>query len=142
VRTGLVMAMLSALWLASQAGCGGAKVKTHPVQGKVELKGGDVAILQGSHVELLAQEGEAEKRASGVIAADGTFSLKTLHEGEVVAGAPEGQYKARIILGDESDENVPKRKGNPVHRRFLDFETSGLSVTVPAGDYTISLSSK
>lgn len=124
------------------AGCSSAKIKTHPVQGKVTIQDGDVAILTGSHVELLAPDGAAEKRASGVIAADGTFVLKTLYEGEVVAGAPEGEYKARIILGDPSDENVPKRSGNPVHQRYLQFETSGLAMKVPSGEYSLSLSKK
>lgn len=143
MRRYIVTAAICCLALAPLAGCGGAKIKTHAVQGKVELKDSDVAILQGSHIELLAaQEGDAEQRASGVIAGDGSYSVNTLYEGQVVAGAPEGTYKARIILGDESDENVPKRKGNPVHRRFFDFETSGLTVTVPGSDYTISLTAK
>jgi hypothetical protein len=54
----------------------------------------------------------------------------------------ERKYKARIVLADQSDEGVPKRKGNPIHPRFLNFATSGLTFTVPSGDLTVSLSKK
>ena len=142
MRAGVIVRWLVGCFVLLPVGCGGAKVKTHPVQGKVTIQDGDVAILTGSHVELMAQDGAAEKRSSGVIAADGSFVLKTLYEGEVVAGAPEGEYKARIILGDPSDENVPKRQGNPVHPRYMQFETSGLAMKVPSGEYNLSLSKK
>jgi hypothetical protein len=39
-------------------------------------------------------------------------------------------------------EGVPKRKGNPFHPRYLDFEKSGLSITVPSSDYAVVLSKK
>jgi hypothetical protein len=132
----LVLALLLAL-----NGCSNQKIKTHPVVGKIVQSGGDVAILKGSTVELM-QDGDSTIRSSGVIAQDGSYQLKTFREGEFLTGAPEGTYKARIILADESDEGVPKRKGNPIHPRYLDFEKSGLQVTVPSEDYTISLSSK
>jgi hypothetical protein len=123
------------------AGCSGAKIKTHPVDGKVELKDGDVALLKGSHIELM-QDADSTIRSSGVIGQDGSFHLKTFHDGQFRTGAPAGTYKARIILADESDEGVPKRKGNPIHPRYLDFSTSGLSFTVPSGNVTVSLSKK
>jgi hypothetical protein len=123
------------------AGCSSQKIKTHPVTGKVELAGGDVAILTGSSIEFKSETDET-LRATGNLDGSGNFSLKTLHQGNIVPGAPEGKYKARIILGDESDEGVPKRKGNPVHRRFFDFDSSGLTFTVPSPDYTVKLSAK
>jgi len=135
VRIGCFLALLIV------TGCSGAKIKTHPVAGKVELTDGDVAILKGSHIEF-AQDADSTVRSSGVIGQDGSFRLKTFHKGEFLTGAPEGNYKARIILGDESDEGVPKRKGNPIHTRYLDFSTSGLSFTVPSGDVKVSLSKK
>jgi hypothetical protein len=120
-------------------GCSSQSIKTHPVSGKVEIKDGDVAILTGSSVEFKHKSDESI-RPYGNIDSAGTFTVKTLHQGTILSGAPAGKYKARIILGDESDEGVPKRKGNPIHPRFLDFSTSGLSFKVPAGDYTVSLS--
>ena len=74
------------------------------------------------------------------------LALENLRESraqrKMLLGAPAGKYKARIILGDESDEGVPKRKGDPFHKRFLDFEKSKLSFTVPSGDYTVTVSKK
>jgi len=122
-------------------GCASKGVKTHPVRGKVELKDGDVALLTGSNVEFM-QEADPLIRPSGKIDAGGSFTVQTLHQGKILPGVPEGKYKARIILGDESDEGVPKRKGAVIHKRFLEFETSGLSFTVPSSDFTVSLSRK
>jgi hypothetical protein len=129
------------LALVLLAGCSGQSVKTHAVSGKIAIKDGDVAILTGSSIEMKSDADETV-RPIGNLDASGNFTLKTLHQGEILPGAPEGKYKARIILGDESDEGVPKRKGNPIHQRFLEFETSGLTVTVPSGDYTVSLTKK
>jgi hypothetical protein len=123
------------------AGCSGQSIKTHPVSGKVAIKDGDVVILTGSSIELKS-DAEETVRPIGNIDASGNFTLKTLHQGEILPGAPEGKYKARIILGDDSDEGVPKRKGNPIHPRFLEFETSGLSYTVPSGEFVVALSKK
>jgi hypothetical protein len=116
-------------------------IKTHPVVGKVEIKDGDVAILTGSAVEL-QHETDENLRPSGNIDATGRFVVKTLYKGEYLEGAPEGKYKARIILGDPSDEGVPKRKGDPIHKRYLDFTASKLSMSVPGGDYNVSVAKK
>jgi hypothetical protein len=134
---------LAALFLVSLlfAGCSGQAGKTHPVSGKVEVKDGDVAMLTGSSVQLV-QDADESIRPYGNIDASGNFTVKTLYQGNIVQGAPEGKYKARIMLADESDEGVPKRKGNPIHPRYLDFQASGLSFTVPSSDYTVSLSRK
>ena len=134
-------AVLSSLSMVLLLGCSGPSIKTHPVSGKVEIKDGDVAILTGSGVEFVHETDES-LRPSGNIDASGGFTVKTLHKGEILSGAPEGKYKARIILGDQSDEGVPKRKGNVIHPRYLEFATSKLSFTVPGGDYTVSLSKK
>jgi hypothetical protein len=122
-------------------GCSAGGPKTHAVRGKVEIKDGDVAILTGSNVEMMLETDETV-RANGRIGSDGSFEVQSQHEGLILPGAPEGKYKVRIILGDESDEGVPKRTGNPIHPRYFSFETSGLSFTVPAGDYTVSLVKK
>src|SRR5438445_6712984 len=123
------------------SGCASSAVKTYPVKGKVEIKDGDVTLLTGSHVELM-NESDPDIRPGGKIEPGGGFAVQTLHQGKIVPGAPDGKYKVRIILGDESDAGVPKRKGDPIHKRFLDFETSGLSFTVPSGDYTVAVSKK
>ncbi len=134
-------ALWSIVGLIVLTGCSGGGPKTHAVSGKVEIKDGDATILTGSNVEMMLETDET-MRASGKIDSAGAYKVQTQHEGKILAGAPEGKYKVRIVLGDESDEGVPKRKGNPIHPRFLDFATSGLSFTVPSGDYTVSLSKK
>jgi hypothetical protein len=129
------------LLLVALVGCGASRIKTYPVKGRVEVKDGDIALLTGSSVELVHESDEL-LRPNGKVEPGGSFTLQTLYQGKLVPGAPEGKYKVRIILGDESDEGVPKRKGDPIHKRFLDFETSGLALTVPSGDYTVALSKK
>jgi hypothetical protein len=123
-------------------GCGGGSLKTYPVRGKVVLADGDVRQLAGSHVEFML-ESDPTVRASGQIQSDGSFTVQTLHEGKIQSGAPEGSYKARILLSDEDDEGRPRRGPKPVHPRFLDFSTSGLSYQVPAGgDITVNVSKR
>ena len=134
-------AILAAFSLFLLIGCSSQSIKTYPVIGKVELKDGDVALLNGSGVEL-KHEGDEFLRPSGNINSSGSFTVKTLYQGEILPGAPEGKYKARIILGDESDEGVPKRPPKLLHPRFLDFDKSGLTFTVPASDYKVPLSRK
>jgi hypothetical protein len=134
-------AVLAALSMFLLFGCSGEKIKTHSVVGKVEIKDGDVAILTGSAVEL-KHESDEFLRPSGNIDSSGKFTVKTLYQGKISVGAPPGKYKARIILGDESDEGVPKRKGDVIHKRYLDFEKSKLSFTVPSGNYTVTVSKK
>ena len=88
------------------------------------------------------QEADSGIRPSGKITSSGGFSLQTLLGGKLLSGAPEGKYKVRIILADESDEGVPKRKGDPISKKYYDFATSGLTMTIPGGDYNLSLSKK
>jgi len=140
-RRGIALALCQCLGLMVILGCGSKGPKTYPVVGSVQMKDGDMAILTGSAVEL-KHESDEYLRPMGNIDSSGKFTVKTLLKGEILLGAPEGKYQARIILGDPSDEGVPKRKGDPIHRRFFDFQTSGLAVTVPSSDYTISVSKK
>ncbi len=142
-RGRLESAAIAALSLLLLFGCSGPAIKTHAVSGKVEVKDGDVAMLTGSTVQLV-QEGDETIRPYGNIDASGNFTVKTVYKGEILQGAPAGKYKERLMLGDESDEGVPSRKGkgNVIHPRFLEFDKSGLSITVPSADYTVSLSRK
>jgi hypothetical protein len=134
----IAAAVLAAL---GAGGCGQNGPKTHPVRGKVTLAGGDAAQLAGHHVEAML-EGDPAVRASGVIAADGSFALETLHAGEVLKGAREGKYLVRIVPAEE-DESGKKLKKPPVAARHLKFETSGLSLNVPASeDVTLPLASR
>ena len=118
----------AALALLVAAGCGQSGPKTHAVAGSVSLAGGDSAQLAGHYVEA-ALSTDPTVRASGVIGPDGRFKLETLAGGRVQKGAPEGTYGVRLILSD--DDGVARPKVSP---RYLRFETSGLSIQVPAKD--------
>ena len=134
----------AALTFASLAGCEGGGPKTHPVRGRVELAGGDVKALAGETVEVEA-EGSPGVRASGPIGEDGTFELGGVYEGQSRMGAAEGKYRARIILDgvDPPTGKTPlrSRKPLPVNVRYLKFDTSGLTVDVPAaGEVVLKVS--
>ena len=141
LRAALVGAVCPVVSLLLLVGCSSQSIKTHPVSGKVEIKDGDVAILTGSSVEF-KHESDESFRPYGNIDSSGKFAVKTLYKGETLTGAPEGNYKARIILADQLDDGVPKRKGDPIHRRYYEFDSAKLSVKVPSSDYNISVSKK
>jgi hypothetical protein len=130
----------AALVLASLAGCGNSGPKTYPVKGKIEFADGDVKQLAGQYVEFKL-ESDPPLVVSGEIQDDGTFTLGMLHEGKLYKGAPEGTYRARIVLPEEEDEEGARRRPTVVHSRFLDFDRSGLSFKLPtSGDITVKVS--
>jgi hypothetical protein len=137
-----VAAAALALALLGPAGCGKGKPKTYPVKGKVEFVDGKIEALAESNVEFQL-EGESKVRAYGKIEPDGRFVMQTFHEGKSLPGAPEGTYRARILLPtdeEESEDDAPRRP-TPVHPRFLQFETSNLTFKVPVdGDITVTVS--
>jgi len=111
-------------------GCGTKGPQTYPVRGKVELVGGDVSVLAGSHVEA-ALTSDPTIRASGTIQSDGSFALETIHAGDLLIGAREGRYAVRLVLSDD-DREVRRRAAKSVAKRYLDFNASGLTFDVPA----------
>jgi hypothetical protein len=136
VRAGLILGFAVAC-----TGCGQSGPKTYPVAGKVVLAGGDTSKLAGHHVEA-ALEGDPAVRAAGVIGPDGRFTLETLQAGAIQKGAREGKYQVRILPADEDDDGRKLRKP-PVAARHLKFETSGLSLQVPAnGSVTLAVASR
>lgn len=137
IRAGLLAAALIALG----AGCGQNGPRTYTVAGKVVLSGADTAKLAGHHVEA-ALEGDPTVRAAGVIGPDGSFLLETVRAGAIQKGAPEGKYQVRILPADEDDDGR-KLKRPPVAARHLKFETSGLSIQVPAhGEVTLTVAAR
>ena len=113
---------------AGVLGCGPAGPRTYPVSGKIDLAGGDPSALDGGHIDA-ALQGDPTVRAAGEIGPDGSFTLQTLQGGVVRQGAREGTYRVRIILDDAASKRRPRRAIAP---RYLWFETSGLSLQVPA----------
>jgi hypothetical protein len=135
-RWGVAVLAVAAL---AMAGCGGGP-KTYPVRGKVVLADGDVARLADGHVEF-EREGDPGVRADGLIGPDGRFEMQTQLQGKLLKGAAEGTYRARIVLPDADGDGGGKRRPRPVHPRFLDFQTSGLTFQVPTdGEITVTVS--
>lgn len=127
--------------LSVLVGCGNGAPKMYPVSGKASLAGGDAQKLAGHHVEA-SLDSEPTVRASGIIGPDGTFTLETLHAGTILKGAREGTYRVRIVPADE-DDNGKKLKRPPVAAKHLKFETSGLTLQVPAnGDVALEFSAR
>lgn len=125
-RRKLVMAGLAALLAA---GCGSGGPETHSVTGTVRIDGGDASVLAGGAVEG-ALEGDKSVRASGEIKPDGSFRLETLQNGAIVAGARQGTFQVRIILPDD-DATARKAASKAVAKKYLSFDSSGLSFKSP-----------
>jgi hypothetical protein len=130
----------TALALLAVAGCGGGGPKTYPVRGRVVLADGDIKELANGHVEFML-ENDQTVRADGKIQPDGSFTMQTQQQGKLLHGAVEGKYLARIIPPEDEDGDGRKRRPPPIHPRFLDFKTSGLSFPVPtSGAITVTVS--
>jgi hypothetical protein len=125
-----------ALALLGLAACGGPrnKIEGTAVRGKVVYKGkGNVGQLAQGKVRLRS-DADTTLVVFGTIEEDGTFVLGASAPGKSPGGVPAGQYKARIEPPLD-DEGRPRRI---VHPKYMDFDRSGLSVTVPPpGEITL-----
>src|SRR5262245_53880244 len=125
--------LLVAAW-AGVAGCGGGPrmPRTHPLKGKVVFKGG--GPVTGGSISFESTAGEPPWRAGAQIEQDGTFSeVSTLGpDGKEVKGIVEGEHRVRIDLGrGDAGEDAPRVR---VPQRYLNYQTSGLTVRIPAPD--------
>ena len=116
--------------LLGAAGCGGSGPEYHAVSGTIQLADGDIAVLAGHGIEAML-DSDNQVRAHGTIAADGQFSLETLHEGNIRSGAVAGTYKARIVLSDDDGE-ARRRAAQVLPKKTFQFDTAGLAFEVPA----------
>ena len=126
---GMHLACTTALWLLSLAGCGRDgpySGSLYPVKGQVLLADGKP--LTSGTVQFIPKEGGLP--ASGKIAQDGTFSLKS----KTREGAAPGEYKVRIEPGSEllakKGRSAPKLPFAAKYREY-DGET-GLTATIRA----------
>ncbi len=121
----------AALSLLGLAGCGGPGPYTgslYAVRGRVLLADG--SPLTGGTVKFIPMRGGLP--ASGRIAADGTFSLKSKSRD----GAAPGEYKVRI----EPSAELLVRKGRaapklPFAAKYREYDgDTGLTATINAGE--------
>ncbi len=125
VLTGLAMAVSAGL-----VGCRGSdslpSLPVYEVTGKVVLADGKP--LPGGVISFVPA-GDLPLTPSGVIGADGTFSLVTGGSGQ---GAPPGDYKVRIEA-PQFQQSDPKLRKRPLFPpKYTDEDSSGLTVTVRA----------
>jgi hypothetical protein len=99
--------------------------ETSPVRGKIVFtKGGTAKDLADHSIFIQLQSTEQpDVVASGEILEDGAFSVTTQVEGVGKAGAIKGKHRVRL----NADENAARY----IAPKFLNYETSGLEVTVP-----------
>jgi hypothetical protein len=126
----VVSLLLLTTGISFTASCGSGKQatgpKTVPVRGKVVFtKGGDVKTLfdRQARIEFDSVD-QPGVRAVGQIEEDGGFKVATVVEGGGSVGAVPGKHRVRFLL-DERDERF-------IAPQFLDFQKSGVTVTVPS----------
>ena len=124
-------ARIATLLMLPILGCGDIndvvdKVPVYEVKGSVVLESGKP--LEGGTIEFVPTS-EKGRPAVGVIAQDGTFTLKT---GGIGDGAAEGSYKVRIDPNPADLKTAGKKKkiAYPFAPKYLEEDTSGLTATV------------
>jgi hypothetical protein len=107
-RTRLGLGVKGACVLLVLVGCRGKVVERpvptmYPVKGKLAVSDGKLPPA-GSIIEFCPTEGNAEFRAQGTLAADGSFELTTVAYDRKLPGATEGPYRVTIYM---SVNNAP-----------------------------------
>lgn len=118
------------------AGCNQKGLQS--LDGKVVYQGGESFSFVGDTIELRSSA-DASVHAFGEIKPDGTFKIDTLDDGDFASGAKPGSYEARIVISDDDYEHK-KLAAKSINKKYLSFETSGLSVTVPSSGATLTIS--
>lgn len=106
--------------------CGPSGPKLYPVRGKLTFDG----VAPAGATVVLEPVGGGKERPTGVVAADGTFTLSTYPHGD---GAPAGEYKPLFTWypEDAREQTNPKSK---LPDRYATAGTSPVpTVTVNAG---------
>jgi hypothetical protein len=122
--TELLVAALAAMLVPA---CGGGGTKLYPVRGKVlyldQPAEGAVVVFQP------VNSGPDSLTPSGIVGADGTFSLRTHPHGD---GAPTGEYVVLVtwLPPNAREQENPKNKLPP---KFASPTDSPLKATVKAG---------
>jgi len=131
------MSILGAALLAALVGCGTkteARLKAHPVQGKVTVAGKPEA---GVRVTLYPKDPGNPKvrQAQGLTGPDGTFTLSTYVAND---GAIEGDFAVTLQylkLVDKGNGNVPGP--NVLPEKYAKPQTTDITYHVNPGDNSI-----
>src|SRR5262245_27284029 len=127
-RHGRVGVLVAALAVSTVAlpGCGPSGPKLYPVRGKVTLKDGS-AVKYG-HIILHADatKGNTTKEISQGTIRNGEYTIMT----GAREGAPPGAYRVSIEAADEVDENNPYFTKWFADEKYVNPDTSKLSMEV------------
>lgn len=112
------------------AGCGGSKIRTAPVNGKVTYKNKPVPY---GTVTFIPESGGPP--ATGEIQPDGTFRMTTVTSGD---GAIIGKHKVVIVAMEDMGDRLPEER-NPtpppiVPTKYTSPATTPLTTEVKDGD--------
>jgi hypothetical protein len=114
--------------VACLVGCGESGPPTFPVQGKLVFERGGEGSIQRLYNRQGAVEFQSvdkpDIRAYGSINEDGSFTLTSTDGADAWPGAVAGEHRGRLNLDDEIRDSVAPQ--------FLDFEKSGIKITVPS----------
>lgn len=128
-RSGRRLRLLLPLVLA--LGCGKRDPVCHPAGGTVMFEGRPMA---GFTVEFSSQSPETRGlSASGVVGADGSFSLRTRIRGRAREGAVAGPHRVVVVPPPPAVQPGPVP---PVPIRYADYLSSGLTAEIVAGGTT------
>ncbi len=127
--------LLSSAFTFANVGC--SQNNLSPLEGKVVLSDIDFQFA-GDTLEIRSQTNPREV-AYGEIRPDGSFVIESLKEGLIVKGAASGDYEARVIVADDDFEHKAKGK-KAIPKKYTSFETSGLKLSAPSRDATLTLS--
>jgi hypothetical protein len=116
----------------------GCEPPRYAVNGRITYADGSPFEGQG-FIVAEGDGGAAPVMARSTIRVDGTFTLAGRHERE---GMLAGMYRLRLIPprgGGEGGIDDPGGPRLPFDRRFLEFETSGLTYEVGPGSGDVSI---
>ena len=118
-------------WCLLLAACGGDRVKVYPVRGGVFFRD---RPAPGATVVFhpVASTDPKAPRPSGVVAADGTFTLSTFALDD---GAPAGDYVVAIVwlTPAPATATASAERGNRLPQVYADPKSSPLRATVKEG---------
>jgi hypothetical protein len=140
MSTNVYFTLIAQSLLVLSVGCGPGGEELHAITGKIAVVDTELADIAGSSIEV-ADTANENNRGFALIEPDGQFSIESLRSGEVKQGLAEGTYKARIILSDEDFESR-KKAAVAIAKRYQNFDTSGLTISVPSSSDVVFLITK
>lgn len=125
--------------LASTPGCDqGDRLRTYPVTGTIAYPDGK-HFSGGNQSFIVFESIEHGNNATGVIEADGTFSVGTYEPND---GAVAGDHRVSISPPTPTGDPDQMRAVPLIHSKYRNLDTSGLQVTVeaiPSNDISITV---